>query len=170
MKTSDMFRRVENLTEKLKDSTTGSFLRVDFNSFSEAEKALFRKGDEVSEEYYRTGNTELLVKNDDLIYRNIELMWKRITELYCYTVPMSICGATGLNYEIVNYFLKLHFLNFETDLFECVGNLLKWEESDRQEFLSDLKKNGPVLFRIPRGFNDYDNKTLNETKNSEETR
>ncbi len=156
-----MFKRVENVAEKLKDPTANCLIHIDVNSWSEAEKALFGKGDEVSEEYHRTGNIEVLIKNDDIINKNIEVMWKRITELYCSTVPMSICGATGLNYEIVNYFFKLHFLNFETDLFECARNLLRWEESDRQEFLSDLKKKGPLYFRIPRGFNEYNDKTSN---------
>ncbi len=164
-----MFKRVENITEKLKDPTANTLIRIDFNSWSDAEKALFRKGDEVSEEYYRTGNIDVLEKNDDIIYKNIEVMWKRITDLYCYTVPLAIHGATDLNREIVDHFFKLHFLNFETDLFECVQNLLRWEEKDRQEFLSDLKKNGPpLLFRIPRGFDKYYINILSDKSNSKE--
>jgi len=81
---------------------------------------------------------------------------------------MSIFGATGLNHEIVDYFFKLHFLNFEMDLFEAVRNLLSLEEKDRQEFFSDLKKNGPLLFRIPRGFNEYNNKILSDAGNSKD--
>ena len=51
MKTSDMFKRVENIAEKLKDPTADTLLRIDVNSWSEAEKALFLKVDEVNEEY-----------------------------------------------------------------------------------------------------------------------
>ena len=138
-----MNKHVQNLNEKLKDTTTDSYLKVDFNSLSEAEKALFQKVDEISEEYYRTGNEELLAKNNDLIKKNIEVLHKRITELYCYSVPMTICGLTALDEQIVKHFFTQLFLNFEADLFECVKNLQKWEESDRQEFLIDLKKNGP---------------------------
>jgi len=163
-----MFKRVENITEKLKDPTANSLLRIDVNSWSEAENVLFRKGDEISEEYYRTGNIDVLVKNSDIIYKNIEVMWKRITDLYCYTAPASICGITGLEHEIVEYLFKLHFLNFEIDVFEAVRNLQSWEEKDRQEFLSDLKKNGPRLFRIPRGFNEDNTKILNDKSNSKE--
>ena len=116
-----MFKRVENIAEKLKDPAANSLLRIDVNSWSEAEKALFQKGDEVIEEYRRTGNIDVLEKNGDIdiIYKNIEVVWKRITDLYCYTVPKAINGITGLNHEIVNYLFKLHFLNFEIDVLSC---------------------------------------------------
>jgi len=167
MKTNDMFRRVENISEKLNDPTTHNLLRVDLNSLSEAEKALFRKVDEISEEYQRTGNPELLVKNDDLIYKNIEIIYKRVTELYCGIIPLFICGATALNYEVVKSFFQLHFLNFEADLFECVRNLQRWEERDIQEFLCEIKSR-PFLIRIPRGFNEYNSKISKTAGNSKE--
>ena len=106
---------MQNLNEKLKDTTTDSYLKVDFNSLSEAEKKLsFLKVDEISEEYYRTGNEELLAKNNDLIKKNIEVLHKRITELYCYSVPMTICGLTALDEQIVKHFFTQLFLNFES--------------------------------------------------------
>lgn len=160
MKTNDMFKHVEKVSEKLKNTTTDGLLRVDFGSLSEAEKALFDKVDEISEEYKRTGSEELLAKNGDLITKNIEIIFKRITELYCYTIPNSICGFTAIDYEIVNHFFELHFLNFEADLIECIRNLQRWDENDCQEFLCDLKKNGPKYFRIPRGFSNNDFKNL----------
>ena len=168
MKTSDMFNRVENLSEKLRDTTTGTLLQVDFNSLSEAEKKLFLKVDEVNEEYLRTGSDEVLADNIELIYKSIEVMYKRIAELYCYTVPRAISGVTAIDFEIVNHFFQLHFLNFEADLVECVKNLQRRNESERQNFLCDLKKNGPFFFRIPRGFNDHNNKILGEIDNSKE--
>jgi len=153
MKTQDMFKRVEKINEKLEDPTIISSAKIDFNSLSEAEKALFRKSDEISQEYDQRGNTGILVKNGDIIYKNIEVMWKQITDLYCDNVPKAICGFTGLNFEIANYFFKLHFLNFEADLFECVKNLQRREENDKKEFLSDIKENRTKFYRIPRGFN-----------------
>jgi len=168
MKTRDMVRRVENLSEKLRDTTIDSFLRVDFNSLSDAEKELFRKVDEVSEEYKRTGNEELLVKYDDLIIKDIDVMYKRIEELYCFTVPNAICGLTCLDHEVVNHFFQQQFLNFKADLNECVRNLQRWDERDVGEFLSDLKQNGTHYYRIPRGFNDHNNKILSDAGNSKD--
>jgi len=153
MKNYRIVKRIEDVSRKLEVPAEG-FPLIDFN-LSESEKKLFQRVDEISEEYNRTGNDELLKQNDDLIRKNIEIMQERITELFCYAYPTAICGYTALDREIVNYFFQLHFINFEIDLLECVKSLCRWNESDKEEFLADLKKNGPSYFRIPRGFNDY---------------
>ena len=158
---------MEKLSEKLKDPTIDSHLRLNFSSLSEAEKALFERVDEVSEEYQRTGNEELLVKNNDLIHKNIDIMCKRITEMYCYTVLMTICGVTGLNYEVVKYFFQLHFLNFEADLFECVRNLQTWKKSDCQEFFNEQEGKTRKYYRIPRSYGRYNNESSSDTDNIE---
>ena len=163
-----MFKRVENITEKLKDPTVDTLLRIDKNSWSEAEKALFLKVNEVEEEFLQKGNEELLLKDGDLIYKSIEVMYKRITDLYCYTIPKAISGLTAIDHEIVNHFFQLHFGNFETDLLECILNLQKWEESDRQKFLCDLKKYGSLYFRIPRGFKEESIKAQGSASDSGE--
>jgi hypothetical protein len=143
-------------------------LRIDFNSWSEAEKALFQKVDEINEEYQRTGNDQVLAKNVDLIDKNIEIMHKRIQELYCHIIPLAMSGHTGINREIIDYFFQLHFMNFEVDLIQCVNNLHSWTESDFKEFLCDLKKNGPFFYRIPRGYNSYNSEDfLDKTKSKE---
>jgi hypothetical protein len=152
MKTSDMFRRVDGLSEKLK--ATDCLWRVDYNSLSEAEKRLFQAGDEAEAEYRRTGNAEILIKNWDVFCKEFEVFYNHTTELYISTVPKAVSGVTGLDHEIVDYFFKLHFLNFREDLFECLKNLCRWDEQDKEEFFEDLKKNGSIFFRIPRGFPD----------------
>ncbi len=150
MKTQNIAGRVDFLSEKLRDPTSGSFVHLDFNSFSEAEKQLFRKVDEVAEEFQKTGNEQLLLQNADLIIKNLEVLFNRVTDLYCYVVPQAI--GCGTNQELIEYFFKQHFLNFEKDLAECMANLSRWSEKDREEFLCDLKKHGPLYYRIPRGF------------------
>lgn len=134
---------------------------------SEAEKALFRKVDEISEEFEKTGKVENLAESYELVCKNIEVMLLRTREMYCNVVPNGIAGLTALDKELVNYFFQLHFRNFEFDLFECVKKLLTWKESDVQEFLVDLKKYGPFYFRIPRGFNDPQ-EMITSKSNSEE--
>jgi len=58
--------------------------------------------------------------------------------------------------EVEEWYFKLHFYNFFEDLKECLGNVRKWSEKDREEFLLDMKQSGMMnkVFRIPRGFND----------------
>ena len=120
---------MDDLSEKLKDTTLGSVIHVDFDSFSEAEKLVFRKVDEIGEKYRQTGSEGVLRENADLISKNLEIIFRRVTELYCYVVPMVL--GSGGSQEIVEYFFKLHFYNFEADLNECLANVRKWSEKDR---------------------------------------
>ena len=124
-----MNKRIDDLSEKFKDTTLGSIIHLDFDSFSEAEKLAFSKVGEIVEKYRQTGSEDALVENTDLISKNLEIIFRRVTELYCYVVPMVLgCGGSQ---EIVEYFFKLHFYNFEADLNECLANVRKWSEKDR---------------------------------------
>ena len=169
MKNYEKFWRLEKISEKLKDTTAGSLLHIDFDSWSEAEKVLFQKVDEIDEEYQRTGNQEILAKNGDLIYKNIEIMYRRIRELYCWVIPTAISGYTAIDREIIDCFFQLHFMNFEIDFLQCVKHLHTWTQRDFDEFLCDLKKNGPFLYRIPRGFNESNSKEFDEKTKSKES-
>jgi hypothetical protein len=160
MKNERLFRRVDSLSEKLADKTVGSFVHIDFESFSEEEKHLFRRVDEIEEKYLQTGSMEVLAENSELIYKNLEVILRRVREMYCYVVPM-VLGSDGSK-DVVEYFFKLHFYNFEADLVECLKNLRGWSEKDRKEFLADLAKNGSIFFRVPRGFNGHNQETDKE--------
>ena len=161
MKPCQIDNKVNNLNRRLSDPIN-SGIKIDFNSFSEAEKLLFAKVIEIEEKYRQTDSEELLVENADLIFKSLEVMLRRITELYCFVVP-KVLGCDG-TYDIVEYFFKLHFYNFQADLSECLEHIRKtWTEKDREWFLSDLKKNGAPFYRIPRGFNEYNDKELVES-------
>jgi len=158
-------RKVDTLSEKIRDAEDDGGLRFDFDSFSDAEKLLFRKVDEIIEEYERTGNEALLLESADLIYKNIEVILKRVTELYCKIVPLAL--GCSVSFEVAEYFFKLHFYNFEADLSECLNHARTWSDKDREFFLADLRRNGAFFFRVPRGFTESDGKNLVDPKNSE---
>jgi len=162
MKPWQLNNKVNNLTGRLADPIS-SGIKFDFNSFSEAEKLLFAKVDEIEEKYRQTGSEEVLVENADLIFKNMEVILRRVTELYCYAVPM-VLGCDG-SHEIVEYFFRLHFHNFQSDLSECLAHVRTWSEKDREEFLLDLKQNGAPFFRLPRGYSD---KEVNDLINSKD--
>ncbi len=166
MKVLGLNRRVEGLIEKLKDPTVGSLVHLDFDSFSEPEKILFRRVDKIEEKYRQTGSLELLAEDVDLISKSLEVFLRRVRELFCCAVP-GVLGGDGAD-EVVEYFFRLHFSNFEADLTECLAQVCSWSEKDREDFLLHLKKNGEVLFRVPRGSNDDELCDLNDSKDLEE--
>jgi hypothetical protein len=157
LKNAHLFRRVESLGEKLADKNAGHMIHIDFDSFSEEEKSLFCKVDEIEAKFLQTGSMEPFAENFELVLKNLEVILRRVREMYCYVVPM-VLGCDGSK-EIVEYFFRWHFDNFEADLAECLRNVNTWTEKDRCEFLSDLQKNGSFFYRIPRGFNDRNRKT-----------
>jgi hypothetical protein len=108
----------------------------------------------------------VLLKNSDLICKSSEIFFERVTELYCYVATTT--SRFDESKEIIEYFFKLHFLNFENDLAECLNHLRRWSEKDREEFLCDLKKNGPFFYRIPRKFNDHNDKSLSDLSDSKD--
>ena len=166
MKKWQLTHRIDTLSEKLADSNPAEIIHIDVESFSEAEKQLFAKVDEIRDEYLQTGKTENLAKSYELILKEFEVFFRRVTELYCKTVPICL-GCTG-DREIVEYFFKLHFLNFEADLAECLTHVRTWSDEDREFFLADLKKNGAIFFRVPKGFTENDEKNLVDPKKSEQ--
>ena len=168
MKTTNMNRRIEDLSEKLTDMTSGNIIQLDLESFSESERLLFKKVSDIDSEYQRSGHSDILLKNAELVSKSTEIILKHITELYCFTVPRAMhCVLPNLDYEIVNYFFKLQYVNFEADLVEGIGNLEKWSKEDQEEFLVDLRKRGPHFFRVPRGLSESDIKTTDESTEEE---
>ena len=159
-------KRIDGLSEKINADDNAPIIHLDFNSFSDAEKALFRKVEEIEYEFQKTGNIDVLLKNAEFMLKPSEILVKRTTELYCYVLP-AILGYFQ-NRELVDFFFKLHFYNFETDLAECLEHLRTWTDKDTKEFLTDLKKNGIQLFRIPRGFDKDYSRELCDLINSKE--
>jgi hypothetical protein len=153
LKTWPLNRKIDRLSEKLANPIHPE-IRLDLDSFSESEKILFRRVDEIAEEYRQTGSAELLLENSDLISKNLEVFLIRVRELYCYAVPRVLgCGEAD---GVVEYFFRLLFYNFEADLTECLENVRSWSKEDREEFALYLKNNRAVFFRIPRGLSDVD--------------
>ena len=108
MKNDRLIKRVQNLSEKLKDPPKSGLLRIDYDSYSETEKMLFGKAAEVSEEYNRTGDLEVLIKNDDLTAKATYVVYERLTELYYHQIPEAISAYTGDRY----LFFQAAFLEF----------------------------------------------------------
>ena len=159
-------KRIDNLSKKINDTNPEEIIHIDFKSFSDAERILFQKVNEIYEEFRKTGDEEILLKNAELLLKPSEVIFRRITDLYCYVATTLLAG--GQNKEIVDYFFKLYFYNFETDLSECLSRLRTWTDKDKEEFLSDLKENGAHLFRIPKVYDEYNCKEIGALKDSKD--
>jgi hypothetical protein len=147
MKSWQLDRRVDALSERLK-SVSSDVVRLDFDSFSEPEKQLFRKIWEIQEECGLNPPADVIEANRELTSKALEVVFRRVLELFLFAVPKAFCWD-----EIEEWYFKLHFYNFFEDLEECLANVRNWSEKDREEFLKDMKESGMIgkVFRIPHG-------------------
>jgi len=150
LKSWHLNRRVDDLSEKLKPVSSDGIL-IDFDSFTEPEKQLFRKIWEIQEKYGSSPPADVVEANREFIFKAREVISWRVLELFMFVMKELLGGD-----EIEEWYFKLHFYNFFEDLKECLKNVRKWSEKDREEFLRDMKRDGMInkVFRIPRGFND----------------
>jgi hypothetical protein len=139
------------LSERLKPVSSEG-IRIDFDSFTEPEKQLFRKIWEITEKYGSSPPADVLEANKECIFKAGEVISWRVLELFMFVMRELLEGD-----EIEEWYFKLHLYNFLSDLGECLQRVRKWSEKDREEFLSDMKRDNMInkVFRIPRGFNDH---------------
>ena len=78
VKNFDLGKRIDNLSKKINDPNPEEIIHIDFESFSDAERILFQKVDKLEEEFKKTGNEEILLKNAELLLKPSEVILKRI--------------------------------------------------------------------------------------------
>jgi len=151
MKSWHLDRRVGALSEKLKP-VASDVVRLDFDSFSEAEKQLFNRIWEIQNEYGLNPPADVIEKNRELIFKASEVLGWRVIQLFIFVMKELLHED-----EIEEWFFKLHFFNFFEDLKECLANVRRWSEKDREEFLRDMKEHDAMnkVFRIPSRINDH---------------
>jgi hypothetical protein len=150
LKSWHLDRRVGSLSERLKP-VSSDVIRIDFDSFTEPEKQLFRRIWEIEQKYGFSPPADVIEANAELVFKAREIIGWRVIELFMFVME-ELLGRD----EIEEWYFKLHFCNFLEDLKECLANVRKWSEKDREEFLRDMKQNDMMnkVFRIPRGFSD----------------
>lgn len=144
-----MKRRLGGLADRMKDNSVQSSTRIDPACFSESEKRLFARVEEIIDECGGAVPPDhVLVENGELLWKGVEIVVRRAVDLFS-TVMSGVSGGG----EIVEWYFKLHFCNFLADWNECVANLNRWSEEDRRRFLVDMKRDGGLdkVFRLHRG-------------------
>ena len=149
MKSWQLERKISALSEKLKP-VSSDVVRLDFDSFTEPEKQLFNRIWEIQREYGFSPPADVIEANKELIFKASEVIAWRVLELFMFVMKELLEED-----EIEEWYFKLHFFNFFEDLKQCLANVRKWSEKDREEFLCDMKEHDMMnkVFRIPRGSN-----------------
>jgi hypothetical protein len=135
LKSSQLTKRIEELSEKLKPVASEG-IRIDFNSFTEPEQLVLLKNFELDEKYHNGWTRETILENKEIILKGNHIIISRIIELFLFTMPRALMLD-----EIEASFFKLNFNLFFQRWMECQKNLRKWSKKDREDFLRDIKVN-----------------------------
>lgn len=133
MKPSQLTKRIEELSEKLKPVPSEG-IRIDFNSFSEPEQFVLLKNLELDDMYRYRWTPEAVLENNDLILKGSQIIISRVVELFLFAMPRALMLD-----EFEQWFFKFNFSNFLEGWIECQKYLRKWSKKDREDFLRDMK-------------------------------
>jgi hypothetical protein len=133
MKPSQLTKRIEELSEKLKPVKSDG-VRLDFNSLTEPEQLIILKNMELDEKYQGKWTHEAIMENKEVILKLNHIAVSRVIELFTFTMPRAMMLD-----EIEQWFFKFNFNEFFRRWFECQKNLKKWTKQDREDFLRDVQ-------------------------------
>lgn len=162
MKSWELNRRVGSLAERLGAEHEEHVARIDFNSFSEAEKVLVRKIWELQEEYGENLPASVLEANKDLVFKASEILLKYVVDTLKFAL---LCFMGNPENKVQRWYFDLHFYNFFADLSECLQNVKKWPDKEAELFLQFLAEGGRgKVFRFPQPTSNLDkkNRTVGE--------
>jgi hypothetical protein len=132
MKPSQLTRKIEELSEKLKPVPSEG-IRIDFYSFTEPEQLVILKNLELDEKYRGRWTHEAIMENKELILKLNHIAISRVIELFTFAMPRAMMLD-----EVEQWFFKFNFNEFFRRWFECQKNLQKWSKKDREDFLRDV--------------------------------
>jgi hypothetical protein len=103
-------RKIKGLSSRINVSVKTE-TRIDINCFSEPERRLLDKVQEIVDKYAPSGPPkDVIEKNADLWYKDLEIFGKRATELFVEIAPASFCCD-----ELETWYFKVYFYNFWLD-------------------------------------------------------
>ena len=89
MKPSQLTKRIEELSEKLKPVPSEG-IRLDFNSFTEPEQLVLLKNFELDEKYHDRWTHEVIMENKELILKCNHIVISRVIELFQSAMPGAL--------------------------------------------------------------------------------
>jgi hypothetical protein len=133
MKPSQLTKRIEQLSEKLKPMPSDG-IKIDFYSFTELEQLVLLKNFELDEKYSGRWTHEVIMENKEIILKFNHIILSRTMDLFSFTMPRAMMLD-----ELEQWFFKFNFNEFWRHWFECQKNLQKWSKKDREDFLRDVR-------------------------------
>lgn len=158
MKPWQLNRKVKVLSTKI-DNPVQTETRFDINCFSEPERHLLNKIQEITDRYAPAmPPKDVIEKNADLWYKGLEIFGKRATDLFVEVVPDSLCCD-----ELEKWYFKLYFHNFLLDWMESIKEVREMPKEKRDELLLERREMGLLdrVFRLKR----YPPPTQNQSGN-----
>ena len=151
MKPSQLTKRIEELSEKLKP-TPSEGIKIAFQSFTEPEQLILLKNFELDEKYLGKWTHEAILENKELILKGNHIFINRITELFIFAMPRAMMLD-----EVEQILFRINFWCFMQRWLECKKNVRKWSKKDREDFLRDMKVTESKNHKIEAGSNGKEN-------------
>ena len=147
MKPWQLNRKIKGLSNRINDSAKTE-TRFDINCFSEPERQLLDKVQEIIDKYAPgIPPKDVIEKNSDLWYKGLEIFGRRATELFVEIIPASFCCD-----ELETWYFKIYFHNFWLDWLESVEQVRKMTKEQREALTLERRKMGMLdrVFRLHR--------------------
>ena len=147
MKPWQLNRKVKGLSNRIDDSVKTE-TRIDINCFSEPERKLLDKVQEIVDKYAPASPPQdVIEKNSELWYKGLEIFARRATELFVYVMPASLCCD-----ELEEWYFKMYFYNFLYDWLESVKQVREMPKEKRDALISERREMGLLdrIFRLHR--------------------
>ena len=161
MKSWCMDQKIKRLAEKMEDFPVEGTTKIDPNCLTERERALIEKVYEIQDKYGpNLPPLDVLHENRELFNKATEILVRRTIDLFVTVMPKAFLGN-----EVEEWFFKLHFYNFMKDWMDCINNVQKWTQEDREEWKKDMEESGMMdkVFRLPRGWSEKDRRKVGTT-------
>ena len=113
MKPSQLTKRIEELSEKLKPVSSEG-IRIDFYSFTEPEQLVLLKNFELHDKYKSRWTREIILENKDIILKGNHIVMTRVCDLF----QTAMLGALMVD-DLEAWFFKYHFNDLLKRWIEC---------------------------------------------------
>jgi hypothetical protein len=147
LKSWQINRKIKGLSNRIDDSIETE-TRIDISSFSEPERKLLDKVQEIVDKYApATPPQDVIEKNADLWNKGLEIFARRATELFVYIMPASLCCD-----ELEEWYFKIYFHNFMLDWLEHVEQVRETPKEKRDALIVERREMGLLdrVFRLKR--------------------